>query len=414
MKKTITLLAVCLLLMSVLAGFTAFFNRTEEVGYFTALKVTIRSNATNVYSIISLILGGIEFFIILLTGKEVPKIRSVWLGVLLFTLSFSYQCVSDMLPGLRKEVGAISIMVVTVFFYAYIAFLQQKTTPDAADTPTDKSKNSTSGIALSKFTKRKIHKSHQAITSIQLYKVIKTDSEQRICYDIEYLDSGHRNEPSLNAVLNAQLEITKEEYDLFQPFLESFEKYLSAENEITQDTCEKTMELLASGNIEKLKNELTSRIKAVSDITISDCCSSRLVLTYLSCLARIGKENAGDYVGVRCESLNVCLDSEEANEINKQLFSKFRTGLLGALLLRTRPYVFYYEREDNDAKAYRQYVSFLLDNENARYSYLVLITINRQTNSDVFPSSLLGAITAIREECIKLYLKHEVNRNANT
>lgn len=44
MKKTITLLAVCLLLMSVLAGFTAFFNRTEEVGYFTALKVTIRSN----------------------------------------------------------------------------------------------------------------------------------------------------------------------------------------------------------------------------------------------------------------------------------------------------------------------------------------------------------------------------------
>ena len=120
MKKTITLLAVCLLLMSVLAGFTAFFNRTEEVGYFTALKVTIRSNAINVYSIISLILGGIEFFIILLTGKEVPKIRSVWLGVLLFTLSFSYQCVSDMLPGLRKEVGAISIMVVTVFFYAYI------------------------------------------------------------------------------------------------------------------------------------------------------------------------------------------------------------------------------------------------------------------------------------------------------
>ena len=84
------------------------------------------------------------------------------------------------------------------------------------------------------------------------------------------------------------------------------------------------------------------------------------------------------------------------------------------MLLRTRPYVFYYEREDNDAKAYRQYVSFLLDNENARYSYLVLITINRQTNSDVFPSTLLGAIKAIRDECIKLYMKLEVNRIANT
>ncbi len=72
MKKTITLLAVCLLLMSVLAGFTAFFNRTEEVGYFTALKVTIRSNAINVYSIISLIFTKNRLFLHFLPKNMYP------------------------------------------------------------------------------------------------------------------------------------------------------------------------------------------------------------------------------------------------------------------------------------------------------------------------------------------------------
>ena len=69
-------------------------------------------------------------------------------------------------------------------------------------------------------------------------------------------------------------------------------------------------------------------------------------------------------------------------------------------------YLMCFSAKHNDIVNYRV--------DRMEHSYLVLITINRQTNSDVFPSSLLGAITAIREECIKLYLKHEVNRNANT
>jgi len=417
MKKTITMLLTCLLLMCSVAGVTAFFNQTDDAGYFTTLASIVKSNVINVYAVVSFVLGAIDYVIILLTGKEAPKVRSVWLGVLLFTQSFLYQCISDMMPGFSKEVGAVGIIVVTVLFHIYILFLDQKSKSKAVaneNIQVTEIKESTSEKALVKFAKRNIRTCHEAITSIQLYKVVKNESNQEISYDIEYLDSGHRNDPSLNAVLNARLSITKEKYDLFQPFLNAFEEYLSAQNSAAETTRVLTMEVLSKDNISKIKDELTSHINTVSDITIEDCCSSRLVLTYLSCLARIGKENAGDYVGVRCQSLNVCSDSKEKNEINKHLFSKFRTGLLGALLLRNRPYVFYYEREDNNAKANRQYISFQLHHENARNSYLILITANQKTESEGFLHSLLGSIKSIQEECNRLYLKHEVKQNVNT
>ena len=172
------------------------------------------------------------------------------------------------------------------------------------------------------------------------------------------------------------------------------------------------MEQLSSDNISKIKKEITSRINTISDISIEDCCSSRLILTYLSCLARIEEETAGDYVGARCESINVCIGNPDEAEINKQVFSKFRTGFLGALLLKNLPYVFYYEQEYNRTKANRQYISFLLDHENAHNSYLVLITVNHQANSKNFTYSLLKAVKSIHEECLKLYLKKEVKQNA--
>lgn len=275
-------------------------------------------------------------------------------------------------------------------------------------------KNTPTDIALAKYAKRKIRSCHEAITSIQLYRVVKNEDAQKICYDIEYLDSGHRNDPSLNAVLNTQLIISKEDQELLKPFLEAFEQYLSAQDQNAQKIIQGTMQVLSEKHIEKLKSALTSHISTVSDITIEDCCSSRLILTYLSCLDRVGKENAGDYVGVHCKSLNVCSGQGDADEINKQLFSKFRTGLLGALLMKTRPYVFYYEREHNNAKVDRQYISFLLGQENSHNSYLVLITAKQQTAADSILYSLLNAIKAINEDCARIYSKQEVKQYAKT
>ena len=407
-KKTIVSLVICLLLMIIAAIVTALLTKTDDVGFGATLYATLTRNAINVYSLVSFALGAIDFFVVLFTDKEAPKSRSVRVGAKLFTLTFLYQCVSDMFPDSKKEVGTIAVIVVVILFYIYTLVIDHK---EASETTPDDVEELASERALARYAKRKIGKCHQAITSIQLHKVVRTQWNDQICYNIDYIDSGRRDALNLNAVLNTQLTVSKESYELFQPFLEAYEGYLTAESDSAQRPFVTTMEVLSTDNISKLKSELSSHITTVSDITIKDCCASRLVLTYLSCLARIGKENADDYVGVRCESLNVCSDSQEKDDINKQLFSKFRTGFLGALLLKTRPYVFYYEQEQNDAKANRRYISFVLDHEKAQNSYLVLITVNLPKDAENFHFSLLQAIRSIRQECTKLYEKHEVKQN---
>lgn len=401
--------------MATLSAATALLTRKNDESLFCIWLLIVKSNTISLYSLVSLIMSCIDYFITIFNDNEndISKQRFAWLGILLFTLSFSYQCFSEMFPHSANEVGAISLLLVTSVLYLYYN-IRSLRSPYNTNVVSSELENLTLEKALVRFAKLKIRNCHEAITSIQIYEVKKNNLNKQIYYDIEYLDSGHRNGPSLNAVLNTQLSISEEEYNLFQAYRDTFEKYLCAENDAAQETCSATMEQLSKSHIAKIKQALSSRINSVSEINISDCCSSRLILIYLSCLARVGMENAGDYVGVQCQSLNVCCNNSETDEINKQLFSKFRTGFLGALLLRTRPYVFYYEQDYNKDKANRQYISFLLEHEKLSNSYLVLITSNQQSNSGVLLYSLLGAVKAIREECVKLCLKEVKKQNAST
>lgn len=418
MKKPITIFIICLALMLLAAVISTLCIFGANDQYFINLIEMVKTNITVVSTVVSLGVGVLEYVYLLFKEKEIPKLRSLRLGIILFTGSFLYQCVSDIFPSARKEAGGYFLLFVTVLFYLYMEYVKNKmnsnTSPSETAHISNEPENTPVDIALAKYAKRKIRSCHEAITSIQLYRVVKNEDTQKISYDIEYLDSGHRNDPSLNAVLNTQLIISKEDQELLKPFLEAFEQYLSAQDQNAQKTIQGTMQVLSEKHIEKLKSALTSHISTVSDITIEDCCSSRLILTYLSCLDRVGKENAGDYVGVHCKSLNVCSGQGDADEINKQLFSKFRTGLLGALLMKTRPYVFYYEREHNNAKVDRQYISFLLGQENSHNSYLVLITAKQQTAADSILYSLLNAIKVINEDCARIYSKQEVKQYAKT
>lgn len=404
-KKTVISLVICLILTSCATIVTAFFTKTESTGFVATFYATLKRNGINVYSFVSFALGASDFLFVLITGSETPKSRSVWVAVKLFTATFLYQCASDIFLDSQKEVGTIAIIAMVILFHVYTLIIDCK---KIAEQPSGDVAALASGQALTRYAKRKIGKAHQAITSIQIYRVVEVSSNSQVCYNIDYVDCGRRDALNLNAVLNTRLTISKESYDLFQPFLEAYEGYLAAETESAQAPFVKTMEVFSNDNISKLKDDLNSHIATVSDITIEDCCASRLVLTYLSCIARIGKENADDYVGVRCDSLNVCSNCKESDNINKQLFSKFRTGFLGALLLKTRPYVFYYEQGQNDTKANRRYISFVLDHEAAQNSYLVLITVNVPKDAESFHFSLLQAIKSVRRECTNIYERHEV------
>lgn len=405
-KKSIPAFIFCvLLLMAVVTGITAVVTESNAGFLSTYFKIS-KLYIINIYSIFPVAFAFADYFLALIIRKEASKERRAIAGTILFGMVYLLQCFYDIFSNATKKVGIYTLVVVFLAVYIYDTYHtshKELQGEDFAET-----KNATGEQAILNFANRKICKCHQAITSIQLYKATETMSDNQVCYDVEYIDSSRRNATNLNAVLNTQLIISKEDYDLFQGFWETYKNFLNAESDEAQKVYAAAMGSLSNENISKLKDKLTNHIVTTAGIKMEDCCISRLVLIYLSCLARIDKENAGDYAGAACVSLNVCSDKEERDEINKQLFSKFRTGFLGALLLKTCPYVFYYEQEQNDTKANRRYVSFLLDHEKAKNSYLVLITANVQKDVTTMPSPLLRAIRSIHQECVKIYEKNEV------
>ena len=414
MKKSFVALVVCLMLMGIVTCITAWLTLSNDIAFFDSLCSVVKTNVVSIHAIVSCILGALDFAIPLITGKEASKSRSVWLGVVLFTTTYLFQCFSDIFPNALKTVGIYSIITIFIVFYIYLLCLDYKTLMSEKQTGnTPNIEASSSEVALSKYVKRKIRNCHADITSIQLHRLTKDvdSSNKNILYHIEYIDCGRKKVENLNAILDTTLEIPQKSYDCFSPFLDAFNGYLSSQSTEQQNTYIDTMEVLSKMNIESIKNELNSHIETVSDIKNTDCCLSRLILTYLSCLARIGKENAGAYAGVRCQSLNVCSQSEKADEINKQLFTMFRTGFLGGLLLKSVPYVFFYEQDDNISKNNRRYITFLLDGEQHNNSFLILVTVNHTNTTDTFHWSLAQAIESIRNECFALYQKHEVNKN---
>lgn len=422
-KRPIILLIICVVVDCLVSGITAGFAGTNA-SYLVSLWEIIRRNAFSLYSVISIAFGALDYLLPFF-GKDLPKVKSAEAATVFFSIVFCYRCISDIFINLecKKNAGSVFVAIIFLIFYVY-SFMSRQEMKTESDS--DSNEDSSSERALTRYVKRKIGDCHQAITSIQLHKVVRSEDHGQIYYSIDYSDSGRKSaiypndSLNINAVLDTRLEISVKHFDFFQPFLEAYNNYLKAESVAEQAPYISTMKALSREAISALKGELNSHIQSVADITISDCCIARLILVYLSCLAQIGVENADDYVGIRCESLNIgeadpanpsskqnAIDQEREN-VNKQLFSKFRTGFLGALLLKNCPYVFYYEQEHNSTKANRRYVSFVLDHEGAKNVYLVLMTVNVPKDSDRFYASLLRAIRAIHQDCDKIYMKHEV------
>lgn len=429
MKKTLNnrwFLLMIIVLDLLFCLVTAAITMTDYQ-FFVAFKKILSNDVANVYSLFSVGIGFFDFFSPFL-GQQTSKIKSSLVTVVCFSTTLIYRCICNIFPSNLKEYGSIFSIASFILIYVYFA-TQAKLQKEGVKNPnisiTSKEPLSTER-ALVSYAKRKIAKCHEAITSIQLHKVTRVEDSEQVYYCIDYIDSGRKSAvypaPALNinAVMDTRLELPKAHEEFFRAFLETYCNYLYAENILEQKVCIKAMENLSKAAISTLKDELQASIKNPADITIKDCCIARLIMVYLSCLSQIGIENADDYAGIRCESLNIGntssdgsnsednIENCEFKNINNQLFSKFRTGFLGAILLKSCPYVFYYEREHNSAKEDRRYISFFLGHEKAKNSYLVLITVNIPKNVDRFYASLLRAIKTIQQECNKIYMKYEV------
>lgn len=410
-KPKLTKLLVACVLIDLLGALATVLFLPGECNVLIAFWKTIIQNIKSIYSVATIAVSATGFLIIVLTGKEIPKMRAAQFAIIMFALIFLYQCACTIFTDKLDVMSTWTLIVIMSLCYIFILIREEQYLSRIAST--QKATGMTAS-ALSSLAKKRIKKAHSDITSIQIHTVTQTVWNESIVYNIEYLDSARNKAENLNASLNIELSISKSNYDAFDSFQQLYNAYLE-ENPDTREPLVKVLKEMSNSTITQLKEDLNSRIKSVRDITCKDACIGRLILVYLSCLALMdsGTENA--IAGVHCESLNIGENGSNPNaiEINQQIFSKFHTGLLGSLLLKEHPYVFYYEGGENSAKVNRRYVSFLLTDEDAEKEFLILITLKGQSNSGEVSAHLLKSILSLKNEFVKCYRKHEVVRNEN-
>lgn len=382
-----------------------------DCGILSALWGIVVRNVKSIYSIATIAASAIGFLAIILTGKEIPKIRVMRYAIIMLSLIFLYQCACMIFANKISSMSAWALIAVMSLCDVHILIQEEHCLSHTAGTQGAKG---ATALALSSLAKKRIKKAHSDITSIQIHTVTQTVWNESIVYNIEYLDSARNKPENLNASLNIELSISKSNYDAFDSFQQLYNAYLEEIPDVTEPLV-KVLKEMANDTITQLKEDLNSRIKSVGDITCKDACIGRLILVYLSCLAYMDSNTENAIAGVHCESLKIGEKDSNPNakEINQQIFSKFHTGLLGSLLLKEQPYVFYYEGGENSAKVNRRYVSFLLTDEDAEKEFLVLITLKGQSNSREAPAHLLRSILSLKNEFTKCYQKHEVVRNEN-
>lgn len=410
-ESKLTKLLVACVLIDILGALATVLLLPREYNVLIAFWKTIIQNIRSIYSIATVAVSAAGFLIIVLTGKEIPKMRAVQFAIILFSLIFLYQCACTIFTD---ELGAMStwaLIVVMSLCYIFILIREEQYLSRTAST---QKATGMTALALSSLAKKKIKKAHSDITSIQIHTVTQMVWNESIVYNIEYFDSARNRPENLNASLNIELSISKSNYDAFDSFQQLYNAYLE-ENSDAREPLVKVLKEMARSTITQLKEDLNSRVKSVRDITCKDACIGRLILVYLSCLACMDSNTENALAGVRCESLKIGENGSNPNikEINQQILSKFHTGLLGSLLLKEQPYVFYYEGGENSAKVNRRYVSFLLTDEDAEKEFLILITLKGQSNSREVPANLLKSILSLKNEFMKCYRKHEVVRNEN-
>lgn len=222
------------------------------------------------------------------------------------------------------------------------------------------------------------HKLNKCIESVQLYECrIKNDRKCQILLNFAY--GKARENVEINSILSSCYTVDKSIIDDFKTVLEMFNDY---QDDAPSELYKKTIAQKAESNILSLKNEL-KKIDCIENITKEHLCIARIIVLYLTIIDALDKEST--YIGFDIESLG--FDSS----IEKALFTKMRTGILGSILLKEYPYLFHYKKDG--WKKDRLYLSFFIEGKSN--NYVVLISLKKFPDKELFNTSLNRALRGI-------------------
>lgn len=224
---------------------------------------------------------------------------------------------------------------------------------------------------------------NQNILSIQLFDVEELKEGEYCKYIFKYIDALCQDENDINGMLSTMYKIKNEYVSDMALILLAYQRLI----ESGEDAEKRTLISSIDNNKEKLLNEL-KQIKNVDEVNKEQCCIARMIIIYLTLENMLQDANSA---GI--QALDGVLGLENV-EIEKRLFTYFRTGILGAMFLGQNDiYTFDYWKDGS--KVGRKYCAFQI---NRGEKMLICMVILKERKNNILSKDIVEAIKKIEKK----------------
>ncbi len=372
---------------------TDFYNKIKNYSLLQRVFISAKSLVLSSYTVITIAFSVADVLVLFFWGKELNKEKHLFFSLILFTLLCIWHTIDLIRPSNSLHLW---LFVITYSIISTILILRTQ----AKNKPTIEER-------LVLYAKSQIKGWSGKVACFEVYSVKKRQTDDKAEYSIDYVDGCWHSKTSLNAILTSKLIMELQDLVDFDPFFSVFYNATNGKKTIPEKGLLEILSTLSSPKINSLKEQLSMTERKDTSTSIDECCKCRLINVFLGCIDSIEKNHWRDYIGYECASINIQgnwahtsdqKEKEELNlELNDRLYTDYRTGLLGAILLPKYAFSFNYEQKKHSYKANREYVAFTLrDLNNHDSSPLVLITIEGTLKNAI------GTVNSIKAKCFSL------------
>lgn len=245
---------------------------------------------------------------------------------------------------------------------------------------------------------------NKKIIAAQIFSVKKVTTATNVTYTCNSLDYFLRNGHDINGILSVSYKLPRQRDNTFNIIRDSYLTFVADGSEET----EKTLINLLEAEKASLTAEL-QKISSSSAVTLENCCTARLLIIYtafLKMLKHVSEKDGSGWYGGEAYIGELSMGTGELGippDIEHRLFTLFRTGLLGAILLGPDlRYIFSYQKDGY--KTGRQYSAICLsDFADSSSNKVCLFTLNDSTRP--VPQYITEAIRKEEDRIAETFIK---------
>lgn len=224
---------------------------------------------------------------------------------------------------------------------------------------------------------------NQNIVSIQLFDVEESSEDEYHQYTFKYIDALCQDKNDINGMLSTTYKIKNKYVSEMTLALVGYQRLIESGSDEMKNALIASIE----SSKENLLNEL-KQIKNINDVNKEQCCIARMFILYLTIENMLQDANSA---GIQL--LDGVLGLEDI-EIEKRLFTYFRTGILGVMFLgKNDIYTFDYWKDGS--KAGRKYCAFQIEGEEKT---LICMVVLKERKNNLLSKDIVEAIKRIEKK----------------